>query len=57
MSKMGQLCVSFHGGRIYSQEETLRMVEKMSEFFWVIEEKNNWPCHLFVNKGLKLIGR
>jgi len=53
--KLGQLCVSFHGGRIYHQEETLRMVQDMSEFFWVIEEKNDWPCHLFVKKGLGLI--
>lgn len=50
--KFGQLCVSFHGGRIYPQDETVRMVERMSEFFWVVEEKNDWPCHLFVNKGL-----
>jgi len=51
-NRMGQLCVSFHGGRIYPQEDTLSMVERMSEFFWVVEEKNDWPCHLFVNKGL-----
>lgn len=50
--KMGQLCVSFHGGRIYPQSETLDMVKKMSEFFWVVEEQNDWPCHLFVNKCL-----
>lgn len=55
--RIGQLCVSFHGGRIYSQEETLCMTQKMSEFFWVVEEKNDWPCHLFVNKGLKQIRR
>jgi FkbM family methyltransferase len=55
--KIGQLCVSFHGGRIYSQEETTRMIQRMSEFFWMVEEKNDWPCHLFVNKGLGLIGR
>jgi FkbM family methyltransferase len=52
-NKLGQLCVSFHGGRIYSQKATMDMVQKMSEFFWVVEEKNDWPCHLFVNKGLK----
>lgn len=57
MSRIGQLCVSFHGGRIYPSEDTLRMVSRMSEFFWVTEEKNDWPCHLFVNKSLKLIGR
>lgn len=50
--KMGQLCVSFHGGRIYSQDKTVEMVERMSEFFWVVEEQNDWPCHLFVNKSL-----
>ncbi len=55
--KIGQLCVSFHGGRIYDNKKTLCMVQKMSEFFWVVEENNDWPCHLFVNKGLKLIGR
>jgi len=52
-AKMGQLCVSFHGGRIYPQEETVDLVEQMSEFFWVVEEKNDWPCHLFVNKNLE----
>lgn len=50
--KLGQLCVSFHGGRIYPQKSTIRMVERMSEFFWVVEEINDWPCHLFVNKSL-----
>jgi len=54
--KMGQLCVSFHGGRIYPQADTLRMVERMSEFFVVVEEQNDWPCHLFVNKGLEVTG-
>jgi len=48
--RLGQLCVSFHGGRIYPQQETEEMVRKMSEFFWVVEEQNDWPCHLFVNK-------
>ncbi len=51
--RLGQLCVSFHGGRIYPQEETVDMVKRMSEFFWVVEEQNDWPCHLFVNKRLK----
>lgn len=55
--KLGQLCVSFHGGRIYLQTEMEAMVRRMSEFFWVVEEQNDWPCHLFVNKGLKPIGR
>lgn len=50
--RLGQLCVSFHGGRIYHQDETPQMVQKMSEFFWVVEEQNDWPCHLFVNKCL-----
>ena len=50
--RIGQLCVSFHGGRIYPQKSTLKMVERMSEFFWVVEEVNDWPCHLFVNKSL-----
>ena len=53
INKLGQLCVSFHGGRIYPSEETSRMVQQMSEFFWVVEEKNDWPCHLFVHKDLK----
>jgi len=56
-NKLGQLCVSFHGGRIYPQSETVEMVRRMSEFFWVVEEKNDWPCHLFVNKNLELNGR
>jgi FkbM family methyltransferase len=56
-NKIGQLCVSFHGGRIYPPEETIIMVQKMSDFFWVIEEKNDWPCHLFVNKSLKTGGK
>lgn len=51
--KLGQLCVSFHGGRIYSQEETVGVVKRMSDFFWVVEEQNDWPCHLFVNKVLE----
>jgi FkbM family methyltransferase len=51
--RLGQLCVSFHGGRIYPQQETEEMVRRMSEFFWVVEEQNDWPCHLFVNKGLE----
>lgn len=50
--KLGQLCVSFHGGRIYDQKETLQIVRRMSDFFWVVEEQNDWPCHLFVNKSL-----
>jgi FkbM family methyltransferase len=50
--RLGQLCVSFHGGRIYPQSETINMVQKMSDFFWVTEEQNDWPCHLFVNKNL-----
>lgn len=50
--KIGQLCVSFHGGRIYLSKETVLIVREMSEFFWVVEEKNDWPCHLFVNKSL-----
>lgn len=37
--RLGQLCISFHGGRVYPQEETICMVEKISEFFWVVEEK------------------
>lgn len=49
-SRIGQLCVSFHGDRIYPQTETVDMVQKMSKFFWVTEEQNDWPCHLFVNK-------
>jgi len=55
--KLGQLCVSFHGGRIYPQNETVKMVQKMSEFFWVVEEQNDWPCHLFVSKSFEQIGR
>ena len=55
--RLGQLCVSFHGGRIYPQDATVEMVRKMSEFFWVVEEQNDWPCHLFVNKGLEPTGR
>jgi len=55
--RIGQLCVSFHGGRVYPQDETVEMVKRMSEFFWVTEEQNDWPCHLFVNKGLEIKGR
>jgi len=54
--RLGQLCVSFHGGRIYPQEDTVEKVRRMSEFFWVVEEQNDWPCHLFVNKSLDIIG-
>jgi len=50
-NRVGQICVSFHGGRVYPKEKTDAMVEKMSDFFWVVEEKNDWPCHLFVNKN------
>lgn len=53
-ARMGQLCVSFHGGRIYPQGETVSLVEQMSEFFWVVEEQNDWPCHLFINRELEL---
>lgn len=55
--QLGQLCVSFHGGRIYPQIDTDEMVARMSEFFWVVEEQNDWPCHLFVNKNLESIRR
>jgi len=55
--RLGQLCVSFHGGRIYPQTDTIEKVRQMSEFFWVVEEQNDWPCHLFVNKGIDIIGR
>jgi len=51
-TKLGQLCVSFHGDRIYPQSKTIDMVARMSEFFVVVEEQNDWPCHLFVNKDL-----
>jgi len=51
--KMNQLCVSFHGGRVYPQQDTLDMVNRMSEFFWVVEEENDWPCHLFIKKTPK----
>jgi len=50
--RLGQLCISFHGGRIYPQARTLDAIEKMSEFFVVTTEENAWPCHLFVNKDL-----
>jgi FkbM family methyltransferase len=43
--RLGQLCVSFHGGRIYPECDTEEMVKKMSDFFWVVK-------HLFVNKDL-----
>lgn len=56
-NKLGQICVSFHGGRIYPQEDTIESVRKMSEFFWVVEEQNDWPCHLFVNKVIEPIRR
>jgi len=55
--RIGQLCVSFHGGRVYPQDKTVEMVKRISEFFWVTEEQNDWPCHLFVNKGLEIKGR
>jgi FkbM family methyltransferase len=54
MSRLGQLCVSFHGGRVYPQGKTTDIVQRMSDFFWVVEEQNDWPCHLFVNKELEL---
>jgi FkbM family methyltransferase len=50
--RLGQLCVSFHGGRIYPECDTKDMVKKISDFFWVVKEDNDWPCHLFVNKDL-----
>lgn len=50
--KIGQLCVSFHGARIYPQTQTIDAIKKMSEFFLMTTENNAWPCHLFVNKNV-----
>lgn len=50
--RIGQLCISFHGGRIYPQTQTVDAIEKMSAYFLVTTEKNDYPCHLFVNKNL-----
>lgn len=51
-NKIGQICISFHGGRIYPQTQTIDAIERMSEFFLMITETNDWPCHLFVNKNI-----
>ncbi len=50
--KIGQLCISFHGGRIYPQTQTIDAIKRMSEFFLMTTEINDWPCHLFVNKNM-----
>lgn len=50
--RVGQLCVSFHGGRIYQQTQTTDAIKRMSEFFLMTTEVNDWPCHLFVNKNI-----
>lgn len=50
--RVGQLCVSFHGGRIYQQTQTTHAIKRMSEFFLMTTEVNDWPCHLFVNKNI-----
>lgn len=51
-NRLGQLCISFHGERIYPQAQTVNAIEKMSVYFLVITENNDYPCHLFVNKNL-----
>ncbi|KKN98940.1 hypothetical protein LCGC14_0141850 [marine sediment metagenome] len=51
-NKIGQLCVSFHGGRIYPEAQTTDAIKRMSEFFLMTTETNDWPCHLFVNKNI-----
>lgn len=50
--KIRQLCVSFHGGRIYAQTKTTNAIGRMSEFFLMTTEVNEWPCHLFINKNM-----
>lgn len=51
-NKIGQLCISFHGGRIYPQTQTTDAIRKMSGFFYMTTETNDWPCHLFVNENV-----
>jgi len=50
--KIGQLCISFHGNKIYPKQKEVDLVEKMSEFYVVIEDITAFPCHLFIRKDL-----
>ena len=52
LNNIGQLCISFHGGKIYPQIQTTDAIKRMSEFFSMTTETNDWPCHLFVNKNI-----
>ncbi|MCG8404647.1 MAG: FkbM family methyltransferase [Phycisphaerales bacterium] len=48
--KLPQLCISFHGGRIYDQSKADELIEKMSDRYIVVKDESKWPCHLFINK-------
>ncbi len=50
--KIGQLCISFHGNKIYPKQKEIDLVEKMSKFYVVVEDTTAFPCHLFMRKDL-----
>ena len=49
--RLSQLCVSFHGGRVYSRSKTRKLVERLSRDYLVIKDPCKWGCYLFVPKA------
>ncbi len=50
-NKIKQLCISFHGGKIYPQKQTTDAIKRMSEFFLMTTETGDFSCHLFINRN------
>ena len=50
--KLPQMCISFHGGRIYDQSEADALFERFAETHLIIEDDSKWPCHLFLHRSI-----
>ena len=50
--KLLQMCISFHGGRIYDQREADALLDRFRESHLIIEDDSKWPCHLFLHRSV-----
>lgn len=50
--KLPQMCISFHGGRIYDQSEADALVSRFLQSHLIIEDDSKWPCHLFLHRSI-----
>jgi FkbM family methyltransferase len=50
--KLYQMCISFHGGRIYDQSEADALLDRLAKTHLIIEDDSKWPCHLFLQKSI-----